>query len=517
MHSEIILRRLASLILIAILIAANGRGSVRAAGETITIGTIEPLTTLDPADAGDVFSWEVLTHLYTGLTRQIPGTLHYELALAATHTVSADGLTHTFTLRPDAAFDDGTPITAQTFADSITRVMKLGGQASSAVTPYIKAVSADESGALILTLNVPVPYLEQLLALPPYFPVHPPTFTATALNDTPAQFVGNGIYKLGTFEPGKSITLVASPAWKGQPPATPTITIRHYDYPADLRRALTAHEVDLAWRGLPYDEAGLATQTAGIHQTTAPGLQTFYLLIEQQKPYNALAARQGLLYLLDRDYLTKTSLHGTAAPLYALLPPELASSATPTYPKLDRNQAAALLQKAGYSTYLTIESELQSSRAIYGDLMLRGLSQITDDLTRSRIYRVSPVDTEIQTFYDQIERGTFRLALVGWTPIVPHPDAILRPLLYSKGQLAAGAQYHNPTVDQVLDQAALTTDPATQADLYNQVQTLAAQDVVAIPLWQINQPLVSWESVSGIVIEPNYLLHYDTLVNHPSN
>src|SRR5947209_81235 len=98
------------LLAVAVVIGCNlggGRGT-RAAG-SLTIGTVEFLGSLDPADAGDVFSWEVLSHLYTGLTRQIPGSLRYELALAATHTFSADGLIHTFTLRPGITFDDGTP------------------------------------------------------------------------------------------------------------------------------------------------------------------------------------------------------------------------------------------------------------------------------------------------------------------------------------------------------------------------------------------------------------------------
>src|SRR5262249_28591544 len=154
------------------------------------------LGSLDPADAGDVFSWEVLTHLYTGLTRQVPGTLRYELALAATHTVSDDGLIHTFTLKPGIAFNDGTPITAQSFADSITRVLRLQGKGSAVVAPYIKSAAVDSSGALVLTLNAPVPYLEQLLALPPYFALNPADFPANQMNLTPQHLSSNGTYKL---------------------------------------------------------------------------------------------------------------------------------------------------------------------------------------------------------------------------------------------------------------------------------------------------------------------------------
>src|SRR5260221_5625946 len=189
----------------------------------LTIGTTESLVNLDPADTNSLSAWELLTHLYTGLTRQIPGTINYELALAASHTVSADGLTHTFTIRPDATFDDGTPITARTFSDSINRVLALNGRGGTAIRPYIKPVAAASDNTLIFTLLTPIPYLEALVALPPYFPVHPAIFTATAFNNTPKSLIANGIYKVDKFEVGRAITLVANPAWKGNKLFTPPI------------------------------------------------------------------------------------------------------------------------------------------------------------------------------------------------------------------------------------------------------------------------------------------------------
>src|SRR5205085_2699988 len=43
--------------------------------------------------------------------------------LAASHTVSSDGLTYTFTLRPHLTFSDGTPLTASDVAYSINRTL----------------------------------------------------------------------------------------------------------------------------------------------------------------------------------------------------------------------------------------------------------------------------------------------------------------------------------------------------------------------------------------------------------
>src|SRR4051794_28052770 len=157
---------------IALILAALLISQIPARAQTtksLTIGTVQPLDNLDPADSGDVSNWEILIHLYTGLTRQIPGSLKYELALAASHTVSDDGLMHTFTIKPDAAFDDGTPITAQTFVDSISRAMALNGKASALISPYVESVTVNSDNALEIKLHQPLPYMEQLVALPPFF------------------------------------------------------------------------------------------------------------------------------------------------------------------------------------------------------------------------------------------------------------------------------------------------------------------------------------------------------------
>ncbi len=495
-------RRRLLIALILLTACAHGTTPTRAASE-LTIGTMEAMPSLDPAEAADVFSWEVLEHLYTGLTRQIPGTLRYELALASSHTVSADGLVHIFTIRPDAAFDNGTPITARTFADSVNRAFK--GRGSGVVAPYIKSVANGGDNSLIITLTAPIPYLEQLLSLPPYFPVQP--------TDSFSQAPTNGIYKVTTAD-SRSITLTANTAWKGQAPATPTIVLRHYDSPSDLREALKAHEVDIAWRGLPPDDAENAVQVKGIHLTAVPGLQVFYLVIGQkEQPFNDPIVRQGMSLLLDRDQAVQSALGDSATPLYTLLPPELAGSSAPAFPEFDVDKATSVLQVGGYSKYKWVESEFQVSRALYGEAYLDAADRMNSTLTQQEAFRTTLSDTEPRTFQDQIERGTFRLILIGWTPVVPHPDAYLRPLLYSRGQVAAGAHYANLDIDRLLDQAATAGVAGKQADLYSQVQAIAAKDVVVVPLWQSNQVLLAWDSVGGVSIEPNFLLHYDRLTN----
>lgn len=486
-------------------------GRVEAQSGSLTIGTTEPLANLDPADSGDFFNWALLAHLYTGLTRQKPGSLEFELALAETHTVSDDGLTHTFVLRPDAAFSDGRPITAQTFADSINRAIRLRGRGISVIAPYVHSVTV-VNGALALRFIAPrsPDFVRALIALPPYFPTHPISFPAGRLERAPDNPITNGVYRVEAREPGR-LALVADPAWRGEPPQTREITLRSYELPADLRAALKAGEVDLAWRVVTHEDVEDATRTGAIQVVRAPGMQAFYLLIGQDEPpFDDPIARRALLYLLDRERATRLGLNGTAAPLYTLLPPPLASEGAARYPAFDLDQGLAVLAEGGYSNLKRIEADLQLSRPLYGDLYAAAADALINILARQEAFRIGRFDIEPTTFREQIERGAFRLAIIGWTPAIPHPDAYLRALL--AGEIAA-ENYRNPQIAAALDQAMLESDPAKVAALYEGVQALAAEDIFAIPLWQALQTALIGPTIdpASVVIELNYLLHLDSL------
>ncbi len=56
--------------------------------EQIVIGVTDKVSDLDPANAYDFYTWEVLNNVMGGLTRYVPGTTELELGLAASYTVA---------------------------------------------------------------------------------------------------------------------------------------------------------------------------------------------------------------------------------------------------------------------------------------------------------------------------------------------------------------------------------------------------------------------------------------------
>src|SRR5262249_31194712 len=149
---------------------------------------------------------------------------------------------------------------------------------------------------------------------------------------------------------------------------------------------------------------------------------------------------------------------------------------------LNPDQANDTLNQGGYSKFKQITSEMQTSHWLYGDLYGSAADTLSSEWLLQSAFRINRFDMATQAFLDQINQGQFRLTLIGWTPLVPHPAAYLEPLLV--GMLAAGAHYDNATIKGLLDQAALMSDPQAQNALYDQVQRIAVDDVVAIPVWQ---------------------------------
>jgi peptide/nickel transport system substrate-binding protein len=489
--------------------------------DTITIGVTDLPGTLDPGEAYDFAAWEVLSHLYTGLTRQVPGTFEYELALARAVTVSEDKLSYTFTLRSDAAFSDGTPITAQTFVDSITRVQALGRDASQAVTPYIRSVAAAADGRLVFTLLRPVPYFLGLLSLPPYFPVHPSLAAATAPQPVPAHLIGNGPYVLDNFQVRQQITLAANPDYTlGPQPATPVIVLKRLAKSSELREALKNHSIDLAWRALFLGDLLDVQKVDGLKVVEVPSTRVFYAYMSHDlEPFDDPQVREAVTVLLDRQSVVNAVFQGHAAALTSLIPPEFTDAYAPIWPDVpDVARAEETLRAAAYSSrgQSRLNFAVVISQPTYGDLYVSAAAELNRASFGKTQFIESSVSWNIDTstFLRALERGEGQhsLVLFAWTPIVPHPDAYLHFLAHSSEPIPAHGKYASQQIDAMLDEAAVLDDAAQQGKRYAQAAQLLLRNYDLAPLWQDHLQVVARDDIGGIQIESNFLLHYDQLV-----
>jgi len=167
---------------------------------------------LDPAKAVGLPEIQVIRDLFEGLVNQnekgelVPGV--------ATRWQSNDNRAWTFTLRENAQWSDGTPVTAQDFVYSWQRLVDpkttspfawfaaLAGISNAQAiidgkaTPDKLGVTAVDSQTLRVQLDKPLPWFANLTASFAFYPVQKANVESSAEWTRPGTLVGNGAYIL---------------------------------------------------------------------------------------------------------------------------------------------------------------------------------------------------------------------------------------------------------------------------------------------------------------------------------
>ncbi|MBO8180543.1 MAG: hypothetical protein H0Z19_08735 [Archaeoglobus sp.] len=290
--------------------------------DTITIGVTDKITDLDPSNAYDFYTWEILNNIMGGLVRYKPGTTELEPYLAESWNVSDNGLVYTFKLREDLKFADGTPCKAQDVVRSVKRVMTIQGDPSWLVTDFVEDVEAVDDYTVKFTLKKPTAYFIALLATPPYFPVHP-AYKAEEID--PDQTAGGvGPYKIVDWKRDQELILEANPNFFGDQPMTKRIVIKFYKDATTLRLAMEKGEVDIAWRTLAPIDIESLKEKEGLQVIEAPGGFIRYLVLNANEntdyPTKNIYIRRAIAAAIDREDIAQRVYRGTVEPLYSLVP-----------------------------------------------------------------------------------------------------------------------------------------------------------------------------------------------------
>ena len=248
-----------------------------------------PGQSLHPILSDDRVNRTLSPLLYEGLFRLAPSFSPVPV-LCRYYSISADGLTWTFTLREDVTFSDGTPLTASIAAHSLS--LARSGPYSGRFS-CISAIAADEEGRLVITLNRPNYGLPALLDIP-------------IVLDEGDQPLGTGPY----VRSGQRLT-AREGWWQGTAMPYPTIDLFPLSDPEQLRTA--------------FDEQTLSVLNTDPTSTAATGFTGVYDTVEydttsliylgfntDRRPLHDPQVRTAISAALDRSTLVSTAWSGHA-------------------------------------------------------------------------------------------------------------------------------------------------------------------------------------------------------------
>lgn len=312
--------------------------------------TFDPLQVRAEADA------QIVTNLFTGLTRINPETAQPEPALARNWAISLDGLTWTFSLRDDVpwvaydaasgAFSAVRPVDAQDVVYSVQRLCSSADAGYYAVQVFgpriagcaegqaagdgtLAQVSAPDATTVSITLAAPVPYFDALAALWTLYPLPRETvegFPATWT--TPGTLPSSGAFVLTQAAPNDRFTLLANPLLPADLRYGGNVERVDYTRTTDVRAAYRFFEDGLADRAAV--PAALQAEITADPQFDGTlleitDLSVYYIgFMTDLPPFDDVHLRRAFSAVVDRDRFLADVRGGRGLPMIHLTPPDVA-------------------------------------------------------------------------------------------------------------------------------------------------------------------------------------------------
>src|SRR5215213_2350263 len=251
---------------------------------------------LDPHQIFDVPMMLYSLNTYDNLYRYLGNPPELKPWLAQSHTVSEDGKTWEFKLRPDAKFHDGSEVTADDVVYSFRRVLALGKAPSGAFKPVLKPdnVTAPDKHTVRFVLDQA--YAPFLSAVPIVMIVNPRAVKANeSNNDWAATWLasnaaGSGAYKLdaSTYRPLERVDLKRNPdhflGWSDNPKAPELVQILPTRETSTRVLALLQGSVDMTDSYLPTDQVERIQKAKGVRVEKHTSMRVFTLRMNNTKP-----------------------------------------------------------------------------------------------------------------------------------------------------------------------------------------------------------------------------------------
>jgi len=458
---------------------------------------------LDPADVDDGESMKVLVNVCEGLVRFKHGTTEPEPCLATSWTISPDGLTCTFTLRPGVHFHDGTPLDASAAAFSFLRQMDKSNPAHladatfaywSAMFNMISAVEVVDPMTLRFRLREPNAPLLASLCIPAGDLISPKFIDQR-------HPVGTGPFRFVEWIPNERITLEKNPDyWDGKPQIDRLVFKVVPDSSTRLIQLQTGQIQ--AMDGIDPNSLPIINADKNLKLLTAPGLNVAYLAFNCQKPpLDNASLRRIIASAINKQDLIKDVYRDAAIVAKNPMPPMIAgyNDAIPVQPPRAIDQILPVFNHP-------LRLEVMTNPRPYLPNPLRAAEMIKADLAKAGI-PIEIVPNEWGAHLSRTSHGEHEMALLGWVGDNGDADNFLYVLL-DKDTATLGSALNvcfwmNDDYHNLMIAARRELDPAKRAAIYGKAQEIVYEECPMVPLAHAQQLMACRANVSGIFFEVN--------------
>ncbi|MCU1576511.1 MAG: oppA [Leifsonia sp.] len=496
---------------------AGGANTGTGSSGSLTIGTTDKVTTLDPAGSYDNGSFAVMNQVFPFLMNTPYGSpeVKPDIAVSGTFTSPTE---YTVILKKGLKFANGHDLTSSDIKFTFDRQLKINdpnGPASLLVN--LESVSAPDQTTVVFKLkSANDQTFAQVLSSPAGPIVDEQVFSADKV--TPDQTIVKGDafagqYTITSYKFNELIAYKANPGYQGLlgKAKTANVNVKYYASSSNLKLDVQKGGIDVAFRSLSATDIESLRTDKNVKVVDGPGGEIRYIVFNfNSQPYGAtsttpdpakaLAVRQAAADLVDRASIAKQVYKNTYTPLYSYVPAGLtgATEVLKTLygdgnggPSLDKAKAA--LAAAGVSTPVSLD--LQYNNEHYGPSSGDEYALVKDQLEKGGLFKVNLQQTEYVQYVKDRVKDVYPAYQLGWFPDYSDADNYLSPFFVKENFV--GNHYDNPDVQALIAQQLSTTDKAARTKLIEEIQAKVAADLSTLPLLQGAQVAVVGKTVTG--------------------
>jgi len=515
--------------------ASDGGGS---GGGSLLIGTTDKITTIDPAGSYDNGSFAVMNQVYPFLMNTPYGSPDVEpdIAESAEFTSPTE---YTVTLKPGLTFANGNDLTSSDVKFTFDRQLAIfesgadDGNGPGSLLYNLDSVAAPDDTTVVFTLKSPDDQVfPQILSSPAGPIVDEEVFAADALTPDDEIVDGQafaGPYTITGYSQNDLVSYEANPEYQGLlgAPKNEEVSVTYYAEASNLKLAVQQGDVDVAFRSLSATDIEDLRGDDNVKVVDGPGGEIRYITFNfNTQPYGAttpeadeakaLAVRQAVADLIDRDEIADQVYKGTYTPLYSYVPEGLTGATESLKPLYgdgeggpDADKAASTLEAAGVET--PVQLSLQYSNDHYGPSSGEEYALIKDQLESTGLFTVDLQTTEWVQYAKDRTSDVYPAYQLGWFPDYSDADNYLTPFFLTENFL--GNHYDNQEVNDLILQQAVTADAGERTAIIEQIQDAVAADLSTVPYLQGAQVAVVGADVTGAedTLDASFKFRYGAL------
>jgi peptide/nickel transport system substrate-binding protein len=281
-------------------------------------------------------------------------------------------------------------------------------------------------------------------------------------------------------------------------------------------------DVDVAYRSLSATDVDDLSGNDNVQVIDGPGGEIRYIVFNfntqpygattpEADPAKALAVRQAIADLIDRDEISEQVYKGTYTPLYSYVPEGFAGAIEALKPLYgdgnggpDVEKAAARLEEAGVETPVALS--LQYSPDHYGPSSGDEYAMVKSQLEESGLFTVDLKSTEWVQYSEDRTSDVYPAYQLGWFPDYSDADNYLTPFFLTENFL--GNHFSDAQTEELILAQAVETDPDTRTQMIEDIQSRVAELLSTLPLLQGAQVAVAGTDVDGVILDASFKLRF---------